>query len=111
MPTMLTMPAILALNQLPALGKTDGVKGDLPAVTFTMGNATWVVWEYDAEDRMGFGLCDLGLGFPELGYVSLGEVCETANTLDLTLFCEFKVATRFAGYKYLSLEVPGFLVS
>ena len=108
---MLTLPAILALNDLPRLGETDSVKGDLPAVTFTMNNGTWVLWEYDPKQRMGFGLCDLGMGFPEIGYVSLDEVCETANTLDLTLFCEFQVATRFAGYKYLSLEVPGFLVS
>ena len=30
--------------------------------------------EYDAEERLFFGLCDLGQGFPELGYVSRDEL-------------------------------------
>jgi hypothetical protein len=36
------------------------------------GAATWLISEADPDDpdRL-FGLCDLGLGFPELGYVSL----------------------------------------
>ena len=37
--------------------------------------ATWLLTEIDPgdEDR-AFGLCDLGQGFPELGYVSLAEL-------------------------------------
>ncbi len=37
--------------------------------------ATWLIADMDPgdPDRL-FGLCDLGLGFPELGYVSLGEL-------------------------------------
>jgi len=35
--------------------------------------ATWLLTELDAED-IAFGLCDLGQGFPELGYVSLAEL-------------------------------------
>jgi len=35
--------------------------------------ATWLLSELDAEG-IAFGLCDLGLGFPELGYVSLAEL-------------------------------------
>jgi|TARA_R110002020_G_scaffold367566_1_gene579416 hypothetical protein len=38
-----------------------------------MGSATWLISEFDGEDLM-FGLCDLGMGCPELGYVSLSEV-------------------------------------
>lgn len=108
--TMLTMPAIIELNKLPKLGETDGLKGDLPAVTFTMGKATWVLWEYDPDERTGFGLCDLGMGFPEIGYVNLDEVCKTSNSLGIELWCEFGIDTRFAGYEKLSLEVPGYLV-
>lgn len=38
-------------------------------------NATWLLTELDpAEPDRAFGLCDLGLGFPELGYVSLAEL-------------------------------------
>jgi hypothetical protein len=38
-------------------------------------NATWLLTEIDPEDDdRAFGLCDLGLGCPELGYVSLVEL-------------------------------------
>ena len=36
--------------------------------------ATWLLTELDPEDEIAFGLCDLGMGFPELGYVSLAEI-------------------------------------
>lgn len=37
--------------------------------------ATWLLTEIDPEDQdRAFGLCDLGQGFPELGYVSLQEL-------------------------------------
>lgn len=35
--------------------------------------ATWLLTELDSEE-IAFGLCDLGQGFPELGYVSLAEL-------------------------------------
>lgn len=109
--TMLTMPAIVRLSQLPPLGKTDGVKGDLDALTFTMGDAGWVLWEWDYETKVGFGLCDLGLGFPEIGYVNLDEVVEASRNLGLELWCHFDINGRFAGYEILSLEVPVWLVT
>jgi hypothetical protein len=37
-------------------------------------NATWFLSEYDPELRTFFGLCDLGLGFADLGYVSRDEL-------------------------------------
>ncbi|QFZ84674.1 DUF2958 domain-containing protein [Variovorax paradoxus] len=47
----------------------------LPVVKLFTPNAgaTWLLTELDAED-VAFGLCDLGQGFPELGYVSLTEL-------------------------------------
>jgi hypothetical protein len=40
-----------------------------------VSNATWLLTEVDPEDPdRAFGLCDLGLGCPELGYVSLSEL-------------------------------------
>ena len=37
--------------------------------------ATWLLCEIDREDDdRAFGLCDLGQGFPGLGYVSLTEL-------------------------------------
>lgn len=46
--------------------------------------ATWLLTEIDPddEDHM-FGLCDLGLGFPELGYVSLAELMSVRGRLGL----------------------------
>ena len=38
------------------------------------GAATWLLSEYDPEQREFFGLCDMGMGCPELGYVSLDEL-------------------------------------
>ena len=39
------------------------------------GNATWLLTElYPDDPTIAFGLCDLGMGFPELGDVSLTEL-------------------------------------
>lgn len=41
------------------------------------GAGTWLLSELDPDDEsIAFGLCDLGFGCPELGYVSLDEVRE-----------------------------------
>ena len=38
-------------------------------------SATWLLTELSSEDPdIAFGLCDLGMGFPELGSVSLDEL-------------------------------------
>jgi hypothetical protein len=44
--------------------------------------ATWLLTELDPDDQdTAFGLCDLGLGCPELGYVSLaGSACRWSGT-------------------------------
>jgi hypothetical protein len=51
---------------------------DLPPVVklFTPdAGATWLLAELDPEDPdIAFGLCDLGLGEPELGSVRLSEI-------------------------------------
>ncbi|WP_439395565.1 DUF2958 domain-containing protein [Bradyrhizobium sp. PMVTL-01] len=48
--------------------------------------ATWLITEVDPDDpdRL-FGLCDLGLGCPELGYVSLAELSELRGPLGLPI--------------------------
>lgn len=39
------------------------------------GPATWLLTELDPDDPdIAFGLCDLGMGFPELGSVSIAEL-------------------------------------
>ena len=39
------------------------------------GAATWIISELDPDNQdLAFGLCDLGMGFPELGHVSVSEL-------------------------------------
>jgi hypothetical protein len=46
--------------------------------------ATWLLSEIDPEQPdLAFGLCDLGMGFPELGYVSLSALQELHGPLGL----------------------------
>ena len=45
---------------------------------------TWLVPEFDTDGLL-FGLCDLGLGCPELGYVSLIELHTVPGKLGLPI--------------------------
>lgn len=46
--------------------------------------ATWLLTElYPDEPDIAFGLCDLGLGFPEMGCVSLEEIQSVRGKLGL----------------------------
>ena len=45
-----------------------------------MGGQTWYITEYNPEDQLGYGWCDLGFGEAELGYVSIAELIECAKT-------------------------------
>jgi hypothetical protein len=48
--------------------------------------ATWLLREADPRDPdLAFGLCDLGLGCPELGYVSLAELARVRGPLGLAI--------------------------
>lgn len=49
-----------------------------------IGAATWLLTECD-DDGLAFGLCDLGFGSPELGYVSLQEIAEVRLPGGLTI--------------------------
>jgi hypothetical protein len=63
-------------------------KDHFPAVKlFTPdGNATWLLTEIDPlKPDMAFGLCDLGLGFLELGYINLFELTALGGYLRLSV--------------------------
>lgn len=48
--------------------------------------ATWLLTELDpGEPDRAFGLCDLGLGCPELGYVSIAELACVRGRLGLAV--------------------------
>jgi hypothetical protein len=61
--------------------------------------ATWLISEVDPDDpdRL-FGLCDLGLGFAELGYVSLAELSELVPTA-FALLLIVLLSVRTVGHK------------
>jgi len=46
--------------------------------------ATWLLTEIDPDDEdRAFGLCDLGLGMPEIGWVSLSELAKLRGPMGL----------------------------
>ena len=48
--------------------------------------ATWLLAELDLEDHdLAFGLCDLGMGFPELGSVRPSEIEGVAGPAGLCI--------------------------
>jgi hypothetical protein len=48
------------------------------------GAATWLLTEIDPEDEtVAWGLCDLGMGFPEFGTVGLTELAAIRGPLGL----------------------------
>lgn len=55
----------------------DGNTVDFPPVVKwfdQLGSATWLISEVDDTETMAFGLCDLGMGFPEMGYVAIDDI-------------------------------------
>lgn len=60
---------------------------DLPPVVKLfnpVGAATWLLTEIDPDDEtVAWGLCDLGMGFPEFGTVSLTELAEYRGRMGL----------------------------
>ena len=70
----------------------DGIDHDpMPVVKlFTPdGACTWLLSELDPDQPdLAFGLCDLGLGYPELGTVSLGELEALRGPLGLPIECD-----------------------
>jgi hypothetical protein len=94
--------------QRDAIDRQDQVLDFEPVVKlFTAdGNATGLLTELNPEIDLAFGLCDLGLGQPELGYVSLQELAAARGPLGLPLECDrFFTPTRtIAAYADLARE-------
>lgn len=58
--------------------KNQEAEGSLdfkPELKLFGGSAcTWLISEYDEESQLFFGLADLGMGFPEMGWISKQEL-------------------------------------
>lgn len=65
-------------QQLLKNGQPENTDQDHPPVVKLLIPGTACIWllsEIDPDNKdIAFGLCDLGMGFPELGYVSLNEL-------------------------------------
>lgn len=60
----------------------------VPVVKFFTpdANCTWLITEIDPEDmNTMFGLCDLGFGTPEMGYVTLEEIKAVRGPMGLAI--------------------------
>lgn len=84
-------------ERLVANSKAPDGTDHVPVVKFfdPAGAATWLITEVmDDEDSL-FGLCDSGMGLPELGYVSLKELRETKNRLSIHLERDLYFSARY----------------
>jgi hypothetical protein len=71
--------------QEPVRGTEDEIDFKPVVKLFTPdAGAAWLLTELDPDDPdIAFGLCDLGLGFPEQGSVSLAELAALRGKLGL----------------------------
>jgi hypothetical protein len=84
--------------KLLANGAAKAETDHIPAVKFfnPAGAATWLITEMmpDEPDIL-FGLCDLGMGYPELGTVSLAELQSVKGRFGLGIERDLYFAPRF----------------
>jgi hypothetical protein len=91
-------------ERLVANGQAPDGTDHVPVVKFfdPAGAATWLLTEVSPDDPdQLFGLCDLGMGFPELGYVSFAELKSIKNRLGIPLERDLFFAARFPLSVYL----------
>ncbi|MCP4154103.1 MAG: DUF2958 domain-containing protein [bacterium] len=70
-------------------------------------NATWLLTEIHPNDNdIAFGLCDLGVGFPEIGSVSLSEILSVRGPYGLPIERDlhFVADKRLSDYAAEALE-------
>ncbi len=71
----------LTRNHEATMEAEGGDLNHLPVVKLydPFGGAVWLLSEYDPAYDNAFGLCDLGMGCPELGSVSMSEIRSLKN--------------------------------
>ena len=67
-------------------------------------NAVWLLTELNPDTNVAYGLCDLGVGSPELGYVDLDELEKLAATegFEIEVDLHFDTHTRLSQYAELA---------
>jgi hypothetical protein len=84
--------------RLLANGAADEETDHLPVVKFfnPSGAATWLITEMmPYEPDVLFGLCDLGMGYPELGTVTLSELQRARGRFGLGIERDLLFRPRF----------------
>lgn len=68
---------------------------------------TWLLTEIDPHDEdITFGLCDLGMGFPELGSVRISELKSVRGKLGLPEYCRTPSGIVVIGSANRSTSAP-----
>jgi len=64
------------ITDCPTTGQTEGTEDPIAYLHYFYANADWYITEKDMEEEQhqAFGYADLGMGFPELGYISIEEL-------------------------------------
>ena len=110
--TLILAHQMASLMRNGALAAESGDGSDFkPVVKFfnPTGGQTWLITEIADDGDTMFGLCDLGMGSPELGYVSLNEIANTRGRFGLPIerdmhftakktIAEYAADARAAGY-------------
>jgi len=95
--------ALLLANGRESLENPDFDPAPVVKLFTPDAGATWLISELDPDDPEGdraFGLCDLGLGMPELGWVSLQELATVRGRLGLPVERDlyFRAEKRLSAY-------------
>lgn len=73
------------IEENPAADHVPVVKLHIPVIP-EGHRPVWLLTEINPDDDdIAFGLCDLGMGFPELGYVSITELVSVRNRAGLPM--------------------------
>jgi hypothetical protein len=78
------IPAALRAELL-ANGAEDADRVPVLKLFNPVGPGTWLITEMDGDGDTLFGLCDLDMGFPELGSVSLAEITSVKLPMGLAI--------------------------
>ena len=92
---------LLLANGRESLQNTDFNPAPVVKLFTPDAGATWLLTEIDPDDHdHAFGLCDLGLGAPELGWGRLQEVATLRGRLGLPVERDlhFRAEKRLSAY-------------
>lgn len=73
------------IQTMPKTYETDGAADPVVYLHYFFNGCDWFITERDMLDEQlqAFGKADLGMGFPELGYISIAEIIAVGAELDL----------------------------